>query len=624
MTPTPSSRSAHFIRFLAALVFVLFSNQFSAQAQAPTLIFHEIVTDQNGHILPWYSSNLGESYDHIINLVWNYWISMPNESNGIPRYLQHRIIEQHVEIGGDQLAMALSSWHLLYQYSGDQAVLDNMKYIANFYLDYGLSSAASLWPNIPFPANETGDNPVRTGFFNGDMIEGVGVTQPDKAGSFGAELVTLYKMTNAQRYLSSAIKIANTLAGKVIPGDNDHSPLPFKVNVNTGQIIGAYTTNWTGTLQLFDGLIALNQGNVASYTSARDAISAWLKTYPITTHKWGPFFEDISVWSDTEINADTLAWYVLEHPQWDANWQSIARDILNNTESTFGNATWNGINWTQYGVLPIGEQSVYMVPGNSHTSRHGSVELIYAAKTGDTTRKAGAIRELNWATYMVDFDGANRYPQNAVWLTDGYGDYVRHYLRAMAAAPELAPDGENHLLQSSSVVKSIAYQTNQVSFTTFDTRSTELLKLAFIPNRVTVDGILLTKRTNLNAEGWVFDVASGVLRIRHDAGRQVVVSRLPDPPYAAPRLYFSADGNISLTWNRVSWANGYEIQVDSNTNFTPPHYLDNSNLTANQLSLNLTNVPDGTYYWRVRGKDGNGVWRTWTSPQSFRVLRPES
>lgn len=549
---------------LSGLFIVLFSNP--AHAQTPNLGFHAIVTDQNNHILPWYSSNLGESYDHVINLVWNYWIGMPNEANGIPRYLQHRIVERNVEIGGDQLAMALSSWHLLYQYSGDQAVLNNMTYIANFYLDYGLSSPSSLWPNIPFPANEIGVHPVGPGFFNGDMISGAGVTQPDKAGAFGAELVTLYKITHTQRFLAAAIDIADTLASHVEPGDNDNSPLPFKVNVNTGQIIGSYTTNWTGALRLFDGLIALNQGDVTSYASARTTISSWLKTYPLVTYKWGPFFEDISVWSDTQINAVTLAWYILENPQWDANWQSMARGILNNAQSTFGNATWNNINWSQYGVLPIGEQSVYMVPGNSHTSRQGSVELIYAAKTGDNSRKAGAIRQLNWATYMVDHDGKNRYPENAIWLTDGYGDYARHYLRAMGAMPELAPSGENHLLQSSSVVRTVAYQTHEVSYTTFDASSRETLKLAFTPTEVIANGIPLPQRSDLNAQGWVWDDAAKVVRIRHDSANQIVVRRgtvAPDAPGAAPGPHFSANGTISLTWNRLTWATGYHIQIDT-------------------------------------------------------------
>lgn len=60
-----------------------------------------------------------------------------------------------------------------------------------------------------------------------------------------------------------------------------------------------------------------------------------------------------------------------------------------------------------------------------------------------------AVRQLNWATYMVDKDGKNKYFHDEVWLIDGYGDYIRHYLRAMAAAPELAPDNKDTLLRRS-------------------------------------------------------------------------------------------------------------------------------------------------------------------------------
>jgi hypothetical protein len=105
------------------------------------------------------------------------------------------------------------------------------------------------------------------------------------------------------------------------------------------------------------------------------------------------------------------------------------------------------------------------------------VELLLGEKTGDGSRKAGAIRRLNWATYMVDVDGKNRYPENDIWLTDGYGDYVRHYLRAMAAAPELAPDDQNHLLRTSSVVKNISYGPDAITYTKFDERSSERFKL---------------------------------------------------------------------------------------------------------------------------------------------------
>jgi hypothetical protein len=50
-----------------------------------------------------------------------------------------------------------------------------------------------------------------------------------------------------------------------------------------------------------------------------------------------------------------------------------------------------------------------MVPGNSHTARHASVELMYCEATGDCATKEDAVRRLNWATYMVDTNSKNRY-----------------------------------------------------------------------------------------------------------------------------------------------------------------------------------------------------------------------
>jgi hypothetical protein len=265
---------------------------------------------------------------------------------------------------------------------------------------------------------------------------------------------------------------------------------------------------------------------VASYAKARDTVACWLKAYPIKTNKWGPFFEDIPDWSDTEINADTLAWYILEYPAWDKDWRRTSRTILDWTRSTFGNSEWS-----KYGVTPINEQTAYKVPGNSHTARHWSVELLWAEKTGDRSRNDDAVRALNWATYMVDVDGKNRYPRDFVWLTDGYGDYVQHYLRAMAACPTLAPKGQNHLLRTSSVVRRINYGGLRVSYTVFDPMSRELLTVAFLPTHVKAGGIDLPRfqsPADLDKhEGYAFEDApdgSRVLRVRHDRSKDVDIS----------------------------------------------------------------------------------------------------
>ena len=43
--------------------------------------YHTVETDADGGILPWYDADhLGRSYDHVLDLVWNYWISLPTNA----------------------------------------------------------------------------------------------------------------------------------------------------------------------------------------------------------------------------------------------------------------------------------------------------------------------------------------------------------------------------------------------------------------------------------------------------------------------------------------------------------------------------------------------------------------
>jgi hypothetical protein len=55
----------------------------------------------------------------------------------------------------------------------------------------------------------------------------------------------------------------------------------------------------------------------------------------------------------------------------------------------------------------------------------------------------------------------------------------------MASAPELAPDDQNHLLRTSSVVQSIEYGAGSISYRKFDADSTERFKMgAWAPKSV--------------------------------------------------------------------------------------------------------------------------------------------
>lgn len=506
-----------------------------------SLSYHNVRIDQDGGILPWYAADPGASYDTVIRLVWHFWDRMETDSNGEKYYMNHQVWRpQHDKrgLGGDQLMMALSSWDLLYNYTGNAAIVDNMKYMADYYLSHGFTAPGDAWPDIPYPYNTV----LHSGKYDGDMILGKGYAQPDKAGSFGYELVHLYKKTGDSKYLDAAVKIANTLAAKVQPGDAFHSPWPFKVNATTGEVgklinhpkinkpepgtsftteqPSVYTTNWTPTLRLFTELTALKKGDSAAYHKAYDIALNWMKTLPAKNNKWGPFFEDILGWSDCQINAITYAMYLMDNEQADPGWKQTVKNIFNWVHTALDDTEFQ-----KFGVITTDEQTIYRTPGNSHSSRQASMELHYWEKTGDTTRLQNAIRELNWATYMVNTDGKNYYLRDDIWLTDGYGDYVRHYIRAMAAAPELAPSGTDHLLRTSSIVSHIDYRDNEISYTTFDDTSKEKLRLKHKPAGITVDGNILKEVSNPNTEGYVWQSigsnGDGVLIVHKTAGKQV-------------------------------------------------------------------------------------------------------
>ena len=523
------------------------------------LIYHNIRTDKQGNILPWYNDSPGISYDHILDLVWNFWDTMRVDMNGIPYYMNHQVWEPVVNdprgLGGDQIQMALSAWHLYYVYSGNERVRENMKFMTDYYLTHGLSPSTAAWPDLPYPYNTL----LYSGVYDGDMVIGKNYTQPDKAGSFGCELIRMHKMLNNERYpntsqkeyLDAAIRIANTLMKQMKAGDENNSPLPFKVNAVTGEVgklinhsdntttLSSYTSNWSGTLELFIDLKKLDADHATSYQKAIDTILAWMKNYPMKNNKWGPFFEDIPGWSDTQINAMTWTRFMMSHRDIFPEWKSDVKKIIEWVYKTLRNDTWS-----KYGVTAINEQTAYRVPGNSHTSRQAADELYYASLTGDKTNVDRAIRQLNWATYMVDTDGKNQYPQDQNWLTDGYGDYVRHYLRAMAAYPEIAPAGKNHILSSTSIIQLAGY-TNEVSewvipgvrkvdvkkmivyYKVYDASGTEVIRLAKKPSAVYLDGNVVAElKSSQSGQGYFWQTLTsggGTITISRTGGKEVIV-----------------------------------------------------------------------------------------------------
>jgi hypothetical protein len=219
----------------------------------------------------------------------------------------------------------------------------------------------------------------------------------------------------------------------------------------------------------------------------------------------------------------------MDHPEADPAWREHTAHLLAWTAEKFGKDTGaeRGMQW---GATVMSEQGADMAKMGSHTARYGATSARWFEATGDRAARAVAARSLNWATYTCGVDGVVAVGQDAEqgwWFSDGYGDYIRHFIVAMSAVPEWAPRGENHLLRASSPVTDVQYAPRRVTYETFDADATETLRLVSRPASIEVAGQGLRERAELDSEGYVTRRLGGggvVVRVRHRARGPVVIT----------------------------------------------------------------------------------------------------
>src|SRR5262249_7590884 len=383
------------------------------------------------------------------------------------------------------------------------------------------------WARVPYASSAAG----ATEYGGTDIAgpggpgDGVGVIEPDKVGELGYALVRFYELTGETRYRDAAIVCADALAAHVSAGDDTHSPWPFRVFAESGAVVEDYTAHVIGPLHLLDELIRLGVGDTARYRTARDLAFRWLLAYPMKTNLWSKYFEDVAMQPPaSNVNqyaAGETARYLLDHPELDPDWQVDVRGILAWIETTFAHP--------QDGANAIAEQTVWYHVTGSHTARYAAVNALLYAATGDTDARDKARRAFDWASYMCLPTGvvvtSPEPDEGGLCFSVGDRDDLRHFATGLGAVPEWSPPGEDHLVRSSSVVMSVSYTPGEVRWQTFDAASTEVLRLGFTPGEVTANGHPLARRADLRAEGWVFDDATAVMRVRHDAATVLIVAQ---------------------------------------------------------------------------------------------------
>lgn len=501
-----------------------------------TLNGHTLVTDAETRLLSWLPQP--HAFAAVVDRTWNALLhQLPvHAPSGLSLFLLYPYVvpgsyaaPNWPNAPGSSVAMLVDSALLSYPFTGDPAVLAFAKRAADHYLLNGMTAATDAWAGVPYAEGDPGSSTYRgandVAFGAAGIGDGIGVLEPDKVAELGYAFLRLHEWDGTIAYREAAIRCADALVlHRVTATGVSVSPWPFRVYAASGAVREAYTAHVLPAIQLFDELIRLGLGDTVGYATARAAAWTWLLARPMTNGKWAQYFEDIRIQETYDANPNQLipgntARHLLERPSLDPSWETHARSLVAWIETRFGKAAVAG-------ATPIGEQAAYDLAMGSHTSRYGAVNALLFARTGDPAAKEKAFRALNWATYMNRADGVtlDGHPQpNQVWMTDSFGDYVRHFMIAMAAIPEWAPPGEDHLLGSTSVVQSVSYARRQVSYRTFDAAGEETLRLTFTPTAITADGSPLSQRGDLDAEGFTWDAVNRVLRIRRDGARDVAV-----------------------------------------------------------------------------------------------------
>ena len=539
------------------LVFILalaFTTHLSSQALPDSILGHPVQKDAAGRLLPWFEPDIpGAGYVHVTRLASEFIKNAPlYEPLDLKMYFVtccFHADENREIIAEDWMHNPACIWAGLVQglvldyrvYSGDESYIDIVREMLDYQLKHGTTPEEWKWPNVPYASADPfvreyeGAGRWEHDGMRGDGLHGI---EPDKLGELGFAYLMFYQVTEEKRFLQAAVQCADVLAQYVrdvrpesrdfIAADVQRSPWPFRVNARTGVVLSEYCSNVIEPIKLLDELVRigdridLTAAQDSSYRAARKIAWDWLFSIngPIKTGIWNAYFEDIPNDPDRsnriQITPMETARYLINHPESVQGIEMYVPALIHWVASAFATDGFDAIKEQTWCYLPMG----------SHTSRYASVCARWYERTGDSWYKEQARRFFNYATYMCATDGVvsvgHSWP--SCWWSDGYSDYIKHFMAGIAAIPEWVPAGENHLLKSTSIVQTIQYDQNSISYRTFDDASIEVIRAKSKPRFIKIGNETIEQRTKLDKQGWTWRAleTGGVLKIRHETRNHII------------------------------------------------------------------------------------------------------
>ena len=340
---------------------------------------HDAIYSRAGSLLPW------RSWVHALDREMEWYLNCPFD-HGYPRFVGLTFMDGNYQpikgrrdtIPAMQNGMGIISYLKYYRLKGrkDQRVLRFARYMGDYLIKESLTPDAGKYPRF---TRSTGirdryPQPPDCGSQDDRPYE----IQPDKGGIAGYALALLFVETKDHRYLDQALHNAEVLRVNMVPGDDAHSPWPFRADYRSGEARGAISGDMVYILRLFDRMIELGH---TEFQSARAELWNWIKTRQIPSaakdgYLWVEFFEDHHSQTNRTAWAPlNLARYLVEKKSTlDPEWETDSRTLIEFVGRNFSSV--------RFGVAVSGEQDEDRDPWGGIDSTYGAVLALYSAATG--------------------------------------------------------------------------------------------------------------------------------------------------------------------------------------------------------------------------------------------------
>ncbi|MGA2914703.1 MAG: malectin domain-containing carbohydrate-binding protein [Sedimentisphaerales bacterium] len=539
------------IRWCMLILFVdaAVCNNLTAASARDSYYAHKTVLDEYGVISPWNSGQNGPLDMRLriaVEVLKRYpWVNTDKAVMAAPDFVynSHWSIKDDGTIlvpqTNDWMCGDLSqrAWSIIkgltayYAYSSDPIAFVYIPLTADYILDYAQTDKNNAWPMFPIATPTLGKAYGK--------CDPKGRNQLDLCAIVGTEMLRAYKLTGNKRYFEAAKHWGDVFAEKC---NLDPTMPPW--NRYTDPSVVGWSDELTGSttmiLDFLDELIRLGYtGKDRAIINARQAgiryINNELLANWLENDHWGRQYWD---WDNPVMCGivSMISDYIMKNPQDFCNWKTDLRNML--TLIFNRNGADPGSHGNMFsGAWAFPESCTCCGTSLSYNQYTAGPTLIrYGALADDDRISEIGRRMIIMATYDSDENGVVKDGIFGEAVATGEWSNLAHpwplcqVMEALAWAPEvLGPKRENHIMRSTSVVNSVVYEKNKITYSTFDAplETANLLRLSFEPTIITADGQKIPKLSKLRQNGWqIKPLPDGdfIVNIRHDGKKNIIVT----------------------------------------------------------------------------------------------------